>query len=124
MASMAMAGRYGAVENNPNMMKQTFESLNVRESAAYMGRFSNNTKSNNDASVRSSLYNPLHGSSTDSIQVRIRGKNNDIARHTGSVTRTMGEISEERKRKQEIAKAANRLKMLEKLEEYRESKMN
>lgn len=56
--------------------------------------------------------------------MRIRGKNNDVARHTGSVTRTMNEMGEERKRKQEIAKAANRLKMLEKLEEYRENKMN
>ena len=33
-------------------------------------------------------------------------------------------MTEERKRKQEIGKAANRLKMLEKLEEYRENKMN
>lgn len=36
----------------------------------------------------------------------------------------MDEIGEERKRKHEISKAANRLKMLEKLEEYREIKMN
>ena len=36
----------------------------------------------------------------------------------------MDEMGEERKRKQEIAKAANRLKMLEKLEEYRENKMS
>ena len=33
-------------------------------------------------------------------------------------------MGEERKRKQEISKAANRLKMLEKLEDYRENKMN
>lgn len=56
--------------------------------------------------------------------MRIRGKNNDVARHTGSITRTMNDLTEERKRKQEISKAANRLKMLEKLEEYRENKMN
>ena len=42
---------------------------------------------------------------------------------TGSVTRTLEEIGDERKRKQEIQKAANRLKMLEKLEVYREKKM-
>ena len=36
----------------------------------------------------------------------------------------MDEMTDERKRKQEISKAANRLKMLEKLEEYRENKMN
>lgn len=36
----------------------------------------------------------------------------------------MDEMGEERKRKQEISKAANRLKMLEKLEDYREQKMN
>ena len=36
----------------------------------------------------------------------------------------MEEMGEERKRKQEISKAANRLKMLEKLEDYRENKMN
>lgn len=52
--------------------------------------------------------------------MRIRGKNNDVSRITGSVTRTMDEMGEERKRKQEISKAANRLKMLEKLEDYRE----
>jgi len=33
-------------------------------------------------------------------------------------------MGEERKRKQELSKAANRLRMLEKLEEYRENKMN
>jgi len=36
----------------------------------------------------------------------------------------MEEIGQEKKRKQEIKQAANRLKMLEKLEEYRENKMN
>ena len=36
----------------------------------------------------------------------------------------MEEMGEERKRKKEISKAANRLKMLEKLEDYRENKMN
>lgn len=36
----------------------------------------------------------------------------------------MEEMGQERKRKLEIKTAANRLKMLEKLEEYRENKMN
>ena len=56
--------------------------------------------------------------------MRIRGKDNSMQKHTGSITRTLDEMGEERKRKQEISKAANRLKMLEKLEEYRENKMN
>lgn len=35
----------------------------------------------------------------------------------------MDDLDHERKKKQEIAKAANRLRMLEKLEDYREQKM-
>ena len=35
----------------------------------------------------------------------------------------MDDLDLERKKKQEIAKAANRLRMLEKLEDYREQKM-
>ena len=92
------------------MMKQTVDSINMRESS-YNGRLGKFSR-------------PPAGGSTDRVQVRIRGKNNAVERHTGSITRTMGEIGEERKRKQEIAKAANRLRMLEKLEEYRENKMN
>lgn len=84
-------------------MHSTFESLNARDI------------------VRPTRFSVgAAGSSGDNIQVRIRGKNNEVSRVTGSVTRTMDEMGEERKRKQEIAKAANRLKMLEKLEEYRE----
>ena len=60
----------------------------------------------------------------DRVQVRIRGKNNALETQTGSITRTMDEIGQERKRKQEISKAANRLKMLEQLEGYRENKIN
>ncbi len=59
----------------------------------------------------------------DQIQVRIRGKNNFVETKTGSVTRTLNEINEEQNRRKEIAKAAERLKMLEKLEDYREKKM-
>ena len=62
-------------------------------------------------------------SSNDNIQVRIRGKNNFLEHKTGSVTRTMDEVIEEKERRREISKAANRLKMLEKLEVYREQKM-
>jgi len=61
--------------------------------------------------------------SNDQIQVRIRGKNNFVETKTGSVTRTLNEMTEEMNRRKEIAKAAERLKMLEKLEEYREKKM-
>ena len=61
--------------------------------------------------------------SNDQVQVRIRGKNNFVETKTGSVTQTMDDLDLERKKKQEIAKAANRLRMLEKLEDYREQKM-
>jgi hypothetical protein len=59
----------------------------------------------------------------DTIEVRVRGKNNEAVTKTGSVTRTLGEIDGERSRRQELAKAAGRLRMLEKLEDYREEKM-
>ena len=107
-------------QNNSMVMKQTMDSLNARDSS-YNGRIGRFSKDPNNASMRSVGGS---GQPSDRIQVRIRGKNNDMSRHTGSVTRTMEEIGEERKRKQEISKAANRLKMLEKLEEYREIKMN
>lgn len=55
--------------------------------------------------------------------MRIRGKNNFVETKTGSVTRTLNEIGEEMNRRKEIAKAADRLKMLEKLEKYREKRM-
>ena len=102
---------YAASPTDLSNMHNTFDSLNARESSyqGRMGRFSNPNAA---------------ASSNDQIQVRIRGKNNDVSRHTGSVTRTMGEIGEESKRRKEISKAANRLRMLEKLEDYREKKMN
>lgn len=59
----------------------------------------------------------------DNIEVRVRGKNNEIITKTGSVSRTIGEIDNERKRKAELKAATYRLKMLEKLEDYREDKM-
>ena len=102
---------YGGDVDQSSMMKQTVDSINARDSSynGRLGRFQKGMSS---------------GPMNDNIQVRIRGKNNEQTRHTGSITRTMGEMGEEKKRKQEIAKAANRLKMLEKLEEYRERKMN
>lgn len=42
---------------------------------------------------------------------------------TGSVTRTLGEIMIQESRKKEIAKTTERLKVLEKLEKYREDRM-
>ena len=72
--------------------------------------------------TRSQRFSTLN-TSNDNIQVRIRGKNNFLEHKTGSVTRTMDEVLEEKDRKREISKAANRLKMLEKLEVYREQKM-
>jgi hypothetical protein len=41
----------------------------------------------------------------------------------GSVHHTTKELDEQRRRKQELAKAGERLKHLEQLEEYRERKM-
>lgn len=105
----ALNSGYGSGDGS--MFKQSMNSLNMRDSSynGRLGRFSL-PKGNAPAA--------------DHIQVRIRGKNNAMERHTGSITRTMDEIGDERKKKQEISKAANRLKMLEKLEEYRENKMN
>ena len=57
-----------------------------------MGRFA---KGPGDASMRSGGGSQA----SDRIQVRIRGKNNELVRHTGSVTRTMNDMGEERKRK-------------------------
>lgn len=59
----------------------------------------------------------------DNIEVRVRGKNNEIITKTGSVSRTIAEIDNEKKRKAELKAATYRLKMLEKLEDYREDKM-
>ena len=55
--------------------------------------------------------------------MRIRGKNNLVETQTGSVTRTMGEMMIQDARKKEIAKTTERLKVLEKLEKYREDRM-
>ena len=55
--------------------------------------------------------------------MRVRGKNNEIITKTGSVTRTIGEMDNEKKRKAELKAATYRLRMLEKLEDYREEKM-
>ena len=112
---------YQDTVDQTSQMKQTVDSLNARDSS-YNGRLGRFSKGSMDAALRS--HNNPNPGLNDNIQVRIRGKNNEQTRHTGSITRTMGEIGEERKRKQEISKAANRLKMLEKLEEYREKKMN
>ncbi|CDW78383.1 kinesin motor domain containing protein [Stylonychia lemnae] len=59
----------------------------------------------------------------DQIQVRIRGKNNLIETKTGSVTRTLNEIQEQEQHKKDIQKTTERLKVLEKLEKYREEKL-
>jgi hypothetical protein len=50
--------------------------------------------------------NPLE----DIVQVRYRDKNNFLQLQDGSITRTTTEIVEERKRKDELTKAADRLK--------------
>ena len=68
------------------MFKQSMNSLNMRDSS-YNGRLGGH----------SSL--PKGGQESDRIQVRIRGKNNAAERHTGSITRTMDELGEDRKKK-------------------------
>ena len=45
--------------------------------------------------------------------MRIRGKNNFIETRTGSVTKTMEEIDEEKKNRRELSHATQRLKVLE-----------
>jgi len=75
--------------NNSQMMiptyGSTFESLNARDSS-YDGRLA--------------VHMPKpSGGVSDRINVRIRGKNNAVANYSGSVTRTMDEMGEERKRK-------------------------
>lgn len=53
----------------------------------------------------------------------MRGRNNEIISQTGSVTRGGSEIERDLKRKKDMKMAAHRLKQLEKLEDYREEKM-
>ena len=60
----------------------------------------------------------------DQCQVRIRGKNNQIETRTGSVNRTLEDLSDVEYRKKEMAKASDRLKQLEKLERYREERLH
>lgn len=52
----------------------------------------------------------------DKCEVRIRGKNNQVETRTGSVTRTMEELSEAETRRREMMKASDRLRQLERLE--------
>lgn len=59
----------------------------------------------------------------DSIQVRVRGKNNNLETRTGSVTKTLNEIDASKKQRREISQATQRLKVLEQLEQYREEKV-
>ncbi len=55
--------------------------------------------------------------------MRIRGKHNNFETRTGSVTRTLDEQSDHEYRKKELMKANERLKQLEKLERYREERL-
>ena len=59
----------------------------------------------------------------DKIEVRIRGKNNQIETRTGSVTRTMVELNDAETRRREMMKASERLRQLERLEQYREERL-
>lgn len=55
--------------------------------------------------------------------MRYRDRNNFLQVENGSITKTTDQILEEKRRKAELTKAGERLKQLEKLEEYRERKM-
>ena len=55
--------------------------------------------------------------------MRIRGKNNQVETRTGSVNRTMEQLNEAELRRKEMARASERLKQLEKLERYREERL-
>lgn len=58
----------------------------------------------------------------DQIPVRIRGKNLYETK-TGSVTRTLNEMQAQESHRKEMEKATDRLKMLDKLEKYREQRL-
>lgn len=70
-----------------------------------------------------SQYHPTSGILQDQIQVRIRGKNNNFETKTGSVTRTLNEIQEQEQQRRDMQKTTERLKVLEKLEKYREERL-
>jgi len=72
---------------------------------------------------RSQRAYPYRSPRRDNIEIRVRGKNNEVVSKTGSVTRTIGEIDQEKRQKQDLKSAAHRLRTLEKLEDYREAKM-
>lgn len=55
--------------------------------------------------------------------MRYRDRNNFLQVENGSITKTTDQILEEKRRKAELTKAGERLKQLEKLEEYRERRM-
>ena len=55
--------------------------------------------------------------------IRIRGKNNMVHTKAGSVRRTLAEEAEEGAREAEIKKAQGRLRTREKIEKYREERM-
>ena len=60
---------------------------------------------------------------SDRVMVRIRGKNNMVHTKAGSVRRTLAEEAEEGTREKEIKIAQRRLKTLERIEKYREERM-
>lgn len=73
--------------------------------------------------LRSVNVNQHYPGAADRIQVRIRQKNNYVETRTGSVTRTMGELDEQRRHRKELREANQRLKVLGQLEAYREEKI-
>lgn len=59
---------------------------------------------------QNTLVPAIMPSAKDNVQVRIRGKNNQVETRTGSVTRTLDELSEQESRRKEMQKASQRLK--------------
>jgi len=77
----------------------------------------------NSQSLRSEKRGALLNSSSDSIKVRIRGKNNAIETRNGSVSRTLKQLGKEEVRAREFQKTSERLRVLEQIERFREERM-
>ena len=55
--------------------------------------------------------------------MRIRGKNSAYETRTGSVSRTLNEVQALEAQRREVARTTERLRVLEKLEKYREERL-
>ncbi len=82
----------------------------------------NKTASMQGSAVSEGRYKGSRGGSED-VMVRVRGKHGMYRTQKGDVNQTMIEDRETEIRKRELKKANDRLKVIERLEKYREEKM-